>query len=189
MKPNKLRLLPLAAAMLVVSPAATAQNRELDMTMTIMEEGQEPEGYIRKIPLPAPAEVGAASGVAPEKTPDRIADEVRQEAAGLLDESVGTVTDNIKDVLSIDGVDGLDGLPGDIVDNLSEELPLLDELPLDLPGGELPQGSLPQIDPPRDGVRDAADAIRAVDKDPVEQVKDAGSEVNKTLEETRKLIP
>jgi hypothetical protein len=53
----------------------------------------------------------------------------------------------------------------------------------------LPQGSLPQIDPPRDGVRDAADAIRAVDKDPVEQVKDAGSEVNKTLEETRKLIP
>jgi hypothetical protein len=186
MKPNKLRILPLAAAMLVVSPVATAQNRELDMTMTIMEEGQEPEGFIRKIPLPAPAEAGAASGVVSEKTPARIANEVREESARLLDESVGTVTDNIKDVLSIDGIDGL---PDDIVDNLSEELPLLDELPLDIPGGELRQGSLPQIDLPRDGVRDAADVIKAVDKDPVEQAKDAGSEVNKTLEETRKLIP
>lgn len=186
MKPNKLRLLPLAVAVLAASPAAVAQERELDMTMTIMEEGQQPEGLVRKIPLPSPAEAGVADDAA--QSAGRIADEVREESGQLVDEAVGTVTDTVKDVLSIEGAAGAADLPGDIVDNLSEDLPLLDEALPELPQGDLPQGTLPQEVLPQDATREAGGAIETMDA-PVDEARDAGSELGDTLEETRKLIP
>jgi hypothetical protein len=195
---NKLTLLPLTVAMLVMSPAALAQSPELDMTMTVMEEGQEPAGLVQKIHLPAPAEIGARDDVVVEFLGGSIADEVREQSNELTEEAVGTVTDGVKDVLSIDGVEGL---PDDIVDNLSEDLPLLDDdvLP-DLP--DLPIGSS-RDSLPQDVVREAGDAIDAVENDAADAVndtvggvidavdgaKDVGSEVGKTVEETRKLIP
>lgn len=181
MKPNKLRMLPLAIAVLAVSPAAVAEDRELDMTMTILEEGQQPEGLVRKIQLPSPAEAGVADDAA--KSPQRIADEAREESGQLADEAVGTVTDTIKDALSIEGAAGVEDLPGDIVDNLSEDLPLLDEPALDLPQGALPEQVLPQ-----DAVREAGGAVETLDV-PVDEARDAAPEVGDTLEETRKLIP
>lgn len=186
MKPNKLGLLPLAVAVLVVSPAAVAQDRELDMTMTIMEEGQQPEGLVRKIQLPSPAEAGVADDAA--QSAGGIADEVREESGQLVDEAVGTVTDTIKDALSIEGVEGAADLPEDIVDNLSEDLPLLDEPLPDLPQVDLPQGTLPREVMPQDAAREAGGAIEAMDA-PVDEARDAGSEIGDTLEETRKLIP
>jgi hypothetical protein len=195
MKANKLTLLSLAVAMVVMSPAALAQNPELDMTMTIMEEGQEPAGLVQKIHLPAPAEIGARDDVVVESLGSRIADEVREQSGELTDEAVGTVTDGIKDVLSIDGVEGL---PEDIVDNLSEDLPLLDDVLPDLPDlPDLPIGSS------QDVVREAGDVLDAVENDAadavndtvdgvndaVDEVEDAGSEVGKTVEEAKKLLP
>lgn len=186
-KINKLTLLPLAVAMLVMSPAALAQNPELDMTMTIMEEGQEPAGFVQKLQLPTPAEIGVREDVVVEKSLNGIADEVREKSGELTEEAAGTVTDGVKDVLSIDGAEDL---PEDIVDNLSDDLPLLDgdglpdlpDLP-DLPGGSA-RDNLPQ---------DAVPEAGGVDNDAVDEaVKgagDAGSEVGKTLEETRNLLP
>jgi hypothetical protein len=190
---HKLTLWPLAVAALVVSPAALAQKPELDMTMTVMEEGEEPAGLVRKIHLPAPAEIGVRDDVVVEQFPaGSIADEVREQSGELAEEAVGTVIDDIKDVLSIDGA--VEDLPGDIVDNLSEDLPLLDDdvlpdLP-DLPGGA-PRDSVPQ-----DVVPEAGDTIDAVENDAsdavndaVDGVKDVGSDAGKTLEETRRLLP
>lgn len=176
MKPNRLRLLTLTVATLAASPAL-AEKAELDMTMTIMEEGQEPAGFIQKITLPAPAEIGVEKSLS-----TGIVDQVREESGKLVDEATGTVTDNIKDVLSIEGAEDL---PGDIVDNLSEDLPLLDDvvdgpdlpgLPLDSPQGELPL----------DAAREAGDTVG----DTVEEgAGDVGSEVGRTLEETENLLP
>jgi hypothetical protein len=206
-KATKLTLLPLAVAMLVISPAALAENPELDMTMTIMEEGQEPAGFVQKIHMPAPAEIGARDDVVVEKSPHGIADEVRKQSGELTEEAVGTVTDGIKDVLSIDGAEDL---PSDIVDNLSDDLPLLDDdvlpdLP-DLPNlpnlPDLPLGSS-RDSLSQDAVPDAGDVIDAVENDAsdavnntvdgvndaVDGVKDVGSEVGKTVDEAKKLLP
>jgi hypothetical protein len=206
-KTNKLTLFPLAVAMLAMSQHALAQNPELDMTMTIMEEGQEPAGLVQKLHLPAPSEIGVRDDVVVEKSLNGIADEVREQSGELTEEAVGTVTDGIKDILSIDGAEEL---PGDIVDNLSDDLPLLgDDVLPDLPDlpnlpnlPDLPLGtsrdSLPQ-----DVVEGAGEAIDAVESDAADAVndtvdgvndavdglEDVGSEVGKTVEETRKLLP
>jgi hypothetical protein len=190
-KTNKLTLLPLAVAMLVMSPAVLAQNPELDMTMTVMEEGQEPAGLVQKIHLPAPAEIGVRDDVVVEQFPaGRVADEVREQSNELTEDAVGTVTDNIKDVLSIDGV--VEDLPGDIVDNLSEDLPLLDDVlpdPPDLPNlPDLPLGTS-RDSVPQDVVPEAGEVIDAGVNDAADEVEDAGSELGKTVEETKKLLP
>jgi hypothetical protein len=208
MKANKLTLLPLVAAMLAISPAAQAQDPELDMTMTIMEEGQEPANLVQKIHLPSPAEIGVRDDVVVERSlGSGIADEVREQSNELTEEAVGTVTDNIKDVLSIDGVEGVEDLPGDIVDNLSEDLPLLDDdalpdppdlpnlpdLPLGSSRDSLPQDVVQEAGEVIDGVgNDAADAVNdTVDgvNDAADGVKDVGSELGETVEEARKLLP
>lgn len=185
MKPSKLTLLPLAVAMFFISPVALAQNTELDMTMTIMEEGQGPEGFIQKLSLPSP-EVVARDNISVEN--DSIADQVNSELSELTDETGNVVTDSIKDILSIDGVSGL---PGDIVDNLSEDLPLLDDDLIDNlpafdrtnnPAGDL-SGELPQ-----DMTHGVDDIINTIDN-PADDIKDAGPEIDQTLEETKSLLP
>jgi hypothetical protein len=100
-------------------------------------------------------------------------------------------------------IDGAEDLPEDIVDNLSDDLPLLDDdvlpdlpdlpnLP-DLPIGStrdnLLQDTVPEAGEVIDGASDAVnDTVDSVD-DAADGVKDVGSEVGKTVEEAKKLLP
>lgn len=171
MKSTKRMMLPLTVVLGCISPTLLAQSEpELDMTMTIIEEGQGPEGLVRRIRLPSPEAVmqdqlpleNDTTGAA------HLADQVESETAEMVGEAAEVLNDNIKDTLSIDGASEL---PGNIVDNLPEDLPLVDGITDDI-DEELPLGDELPVDAPLgtmdgmmlDGVNDAADVADSIDE-------------------------
>lgn len=192
MKSNQLIMLPLVAVLICIGPVAAQAETELDMTMTIIEEGQGPEGLVRRIQLPSPEEVAAQDRLPLEEdtSAEALADQVESESAELLGEAVETVNDTVKNTLSIDGAAEL---PGNIVDNLSDDLPLVDgitdevdqELPLD---EELPLNDELPLDNPLDGVdgmmldsvNEAADVTDSIDDAIDDSVDEAADIVDET---------
>lgn len=163
MKASKLTfaLLPMVATMACVSPVALAQNeQELDLTITIMEEGEEPAGFISKIALPPQmliAEPEAAAAGQSKVSPE-LDDEI-DTASDILEEATTTVSDAIKDTLSVDGAAGLDGLPDEVIDNLPADLPLIDDLVEELDATELDDVLDSEVNAIDSSVDDAIDAL------------------------------
>ncbi|HEX7027027.1 MAG TPA: hypothetical protein VF268_07280 [Gammaproteobacteria bacterium] len=173
-------MLPLAVLLICMSPALSAQTEtELDMTMTIIEEGQGPEGMVKRIRLPSPEEIAAQDALTPETDtlPENMAERVEAESAELLGEAADVVNDTVKDALSIDGAAGL---PGNIVDNLPDDLPLVDGI-TDEVDDELPiDDELPVIDPlgVMDGVNEAADISDSIDESVGESTGEAADMID-----------
>lgn len=186
MKATKLTMLPLTTVLACISPSLLAQTQpELDMTMTIIEEGQGPEGLVRRIRLPSPEEVVAKEQLPENAVPaENLVDQVASESSELLGEAADVVNDTVKNTLSIDGASEL---PGNIVDNLPEDLPLVDgitddvdeELPLD---DELPiDNPLGTVDGMMlESVNEAADVMDGID----ESIGDSVDEADNILEDT-----
>lgn len=171
MKSIKLTILPLAATLSCTSPNLLAQTEtELDMTMTVIEEGGGPEGLVQRIRLPSPEEI-VGKELLPDDTAaaDTLVDQVESESAELLGEAAEVINDNVKNALSIEGAGEL---PGNIVDNLPEDLPLVDGIADDV-DDELPLGGKPELpvdgelplddEPPIDDELPADDPLGTID--------------------------
>lgn len=203
MKSIKPLILPLAVVLTGISPALSAQpEAELDMTMTIIEEGQGPEGAVQRIQLPSPEEVAEQNQLPPVKdlAAETPADQVESEFAELLNEATEAVNDTVKNTLSIDGAGEL---PGNIVDNLPDELPLVDgitddvdnELPID---DEIPIDDELPLDNPLgtmdgmmlDSVNEAVDVMDNIDESVGDSTDEAAGiideiDVDEAVEDSR----
>lgn len=118
--------------LLSCSPGVFAQNDELDLTITIIEEGETPEGVVTRIPFPtAQAIVESVPSEIDVNSMDTLSDDIVEDVNDSVNEVVETisetVSESIKDTISIDGIESVEELPEDIIDNLPEELPLTDE--------------------------------------------------------------
>jgi hypothetical protein len=141
MKKTNLLVLPLAFVMLEASTQVFAQAQaqpELDITITVLEEGESPAGFIQQLALP-PAEFfgnDEETTTAVDVGTDDIGAEVAGDAAADVAEVAGaateTVTNTVSETISIDGTaaavaeSGL--VPAAIVEVLDENLPLVNSL-------------------------------------------------------------
>lgn len=137
MTKGKRLLLPLAISAVTAGANVYAQPAdELDITITVMQEGETPEGFVNRIELPpldtlsddqtgVQAEVSDIDPLPVESIQDTI-----DSIADLADEAAEVVTDAIREVISIDGTTGatVDVLPPGIGDLLPPDLPLQDSL-------------------------------------------------------------
>ena len=179
-KSLSITLIPISFVMLAcfssVSPAQTSG--DLDMTMTIMEDEEQPEGFIQKIPLPSAEDTADA----PEQMEPDVAidsetlEDVESLTSELADDATGVINDSVKDIISIDGAGEL---PDDIVDNLSDDSPLLDDLTDDV-DDTLPN-DLTDDAPLDNAIRETASEIDNI----VDNIDDANSDmIDDSIEDT-----
>lgn len=165
-----LTLLSLGSSQLVF---AADTSKELDITMTLVEEPTSPTEIINRIPLP-PASTsddltaqGASSaasagnlGQTLNNNLDDLSQQLESTTKGALDSAADTVTNSLNDTISSGH---LDDLPGDVIDKLPETIPgdllpkpddLIPEVPTPLPD-ELP----PLLDAPDSAIDSALDDL------------------------------
>ncbi len=133
MKFKQLILLPMAMA----SHTALAQPApELDITMQVLGDGQTPAGLINRLELPPPEFFNPTEVISelPESEPDDAIVEQATTASGDVEQ---TVTDSVRESLSIDGVNNdeatTDGsinvnIPATVNNLIDDTLPLQESL-------------------------------------------------------------
>jgi hypothetical protein len=107
-------------------------DKELDITLSIVDEQDSPDTIINRIPLPPPSAVIPAqesitassngnSVVTPaDEAIEILHDQVQDTANQVLDTAGDVLTNTLNDTIS---TGDLESLPGDIIDKLPEELP------------------------------------------------------------------
>jgi len=118
--------------------------KTLDITMTIVDESDSPNEIINRIELPPANTFSLNNSVEPSSTAtdnseitnrlDQVQDDVQQATGNLVEGTNEVLTNTINDALSTGDVEQL---PGDIIENLPDELPN-DLLPIPLPGDLTP---------------------------------------------------
>ena len=135
MKHQTLLFIP-ALGLSVISPAAFSQENELDITIRVMNENEQPSEFVQRLELPPPENFDLSAQDEPsvtitlEEEIDSASEDITSTANASEEITVNTIIDNI----SIDGavaqesVDNAGNLPGQIVNILDDELPLNDDL-------------------------------------------------------------
>lgn len=107
-------------------------DKELDITLSIVDEQDSPDTIINRIPLPPPSAVIPAqesitassngnSVITPaDEAIETLHDQVQDTANQVLDTAGDVLTNTLNDTIS---TGDLESLPGDIIDKLPEELP------------------------------------------------------------------
>ena len=85
-----------------------AQAIELDLTMQVIAENQEPAGFINQIDLPPPEFFVSGTGDL-EVAVDAVIEDQITETAAVVDDVETTATDTIREQISIDGVADTNG--------------------------------------------------------------------------------
>lgn len=143
MKPLTLIIGALIANSVIASHSWAQTGKELDITMTIVDESDSPSVIINRIELP-PATAFTTPAVPPSSlatdanvtdTLDQVQDDLQQVTGDVLDTTSDVLTNTINDTLSTGEIEQL---PGDIIDNLPDELPE-DLLPIPVPGDLVPK--------------------------------------------------
>lgn len=135
MKYHHFLIIP-ALGISVFSPAALAQDDELDITIRVMNENEQPAGFVRRLELPSPESLGIPARE--ESAIDaEIDNDVTATGADIIDTinaSEEVVVNTVIDNISIDGasadatLDNAGNLPNQVVDILDDDLPLNDDL-------------------------------------------------------------
>ena len=122
--------------------AQPALNDELDITISVIKEGETPTGFINRLQLPDFEPLNATVSSPQEIQDDDIQTEI-DTASALADDTGLILTDRIVEAISIDGTTAVGGnidvdidadsvpviaIPGEIVDILRPDLPLQDSL-------------------------------------------------------------
>jgi ABC-type antimicrobial peptide transport system permease subunit len=131
MKHQKLLLIPVFS-LTVISPAVFSQDNELDITIRVMNENEQPSDFVQRLELPSPETFGITTqsetnnSLTLEEEISGISDDITGTANASEEISINTIIDNI----SINGagaeatVDNANNLPDQVVDILDENLPL-----------------------------------------------------------------
>lgn len=172
MKKHQLYALPAALAMMQASPLILAQAAaELDITITVLEEGQTPAGFIQQLELPpadffATGAFEATTGIdADGSEAATAAAELNAEVADLTGAATETLNNAVRETISIDGTAALSTetatlVPNTIVDVLDTELPLVDSLETVLDAGlDDVTDNLPPLDDVTGGVGNVIDNV------------------------------
>lgn len=176
MKKRKLYALPVTLVMMHASPLVLSQSvPELDITITVLEEGQTPAGFIQQLELPpveifgaGQAEATSSIGVDDQAVPaasGQAALQLDAEIADLTEAATDTIANTLRETISIDGTATLATesatlIPAAIVDVLDAELPLEDSLETVLnPDLDGIVNNLPPLDDISGGLGDIMDNL------------------------------
>lgn len=140
MKRRQLTALGLLTGLnLVVAPAFAQAQPELDLTIRVMEEGQQPDGFINQIELPPP-EAFEGGSIDFDLSDSLPLEDAVEETRSLVDSVEETVSDQVRETISIDGSApepsveqpdmGTDSpaIPESVERILAEDLPLAEPL-------------------------------------------------------------
>ena len=161
----------LSLLLAIASNAGWAQaGKELDITLSIVDEQEAPEAIINRIPLPpptaslpaieSPVDIGSrtTTGIAdtPQQAVEQLQEQVQTTTNQILNNTGDVLTNSINDVISSGG---LEQLPGDIIDKLPDTLP--DDLlpaPIDTIIDDLTNtdSALPSVESAIDGLEQSA---------------------------------
>jgi hypothetical protein len=149
-------IIGIAFTLFLASSNTWAQaDKELDITLSIVDEQDSPEAIINRIPLPPPSAViptqesvtvsSTANSVATQadEAIETLHNHVQDTTNQALDDASDLLTNTLNDTIS---TGDLESLPGDIIDKLPEELPddlltPLDDIVDDLT--DIPEETLP----------------------------------------------
>lgn len=123
----------------ISSQLAMAQDDELDITIRVIGEDEDPSAFVQRIELPPPenfdvTDVSGDTDVDESRSGEEVADQVSDEIGESAEESTATAINATLDSISISGAKARESdepdrnLPGQVVDVLDEDLPLNDDL-------------------------------------------------------------
>lgn len=140
MKCRKLTALGLLTGLnLVTAPAFAQAQPELDLTIQVMEEGQQPDGFINRIELPPP-EAFDANSIEFDLSDSLPLEDAIEATRSVVDSVEEAVTDQVRETISIDGsapepspeqpgvVTESPAIPESVERILAEDLPLEEPL-------------------------------------------------------------
>lgn len=210
MKHYRIFFLP-ALCLSVASPGVFAQGNELDITIRVMNENEQPDEFVQRLELPPPDSFGISlqnensGSLTLDDEVSNTGDEITAAADASEQVSINTIIDNISiNGAGSDDTEGnTDNLPQQVVDILDENLPLntdltdtLDETTgeivdviNDLPGGDITDDVIDDLpvdlgDDVVDSVDDVSGGIVDVVEDidsPADGIEDTVGELNDDL--------